>query len=92
MRIHWTAEARSDLVRLFEFLAPVNRQAAAQAVQSLRAAPARLLRDNPRLGPRLDDFAPREVRRLFVGDYELRYEIRGNTIIVVRLWHMRENR
>jgi plasmid stabilization system protein ParE len=69
-----------------------NRQAAARAVQSLRAAPARLFRDHPRLGSRLDDFAEREVRRLFVGDYELRYEIRGEVIIIVRLWHLRENR
>jgi len=41
---------------------------------------------------RVADFAPREVRRLFVGDCELRYEIQGEVIIVVRLWHTRENR
>ncbi len=92
MLVRWTAEARSDLARLYEFLAPINRRAAARAVQSLRAAPARLLRRNPRLGARLEDFAPREVRRLFVGDYELRYEIQGDAIIVVRLWHTREDR
>jgi plasmid stabilization system protein ParE len=91
MRIRWTAEARSDLVRLHEFLAAANRQAAAKAVQSLRAAPARL-RDHPRLGPRLLEFAPREVRRLIVGDYELRYEIVGDTTIVLNPWHTREDR
>jgi plasmid stabilization system protein ParE len=92
MRVRWTAAARSDLVRLYEFLTPVNRRAAAHAVQSLRAAPARLLRHNPRLGARVADLAPREVRRLFVGDYERRYEIHREMIIVVRLWHTRENR
>jgi plasmid stabilization system protein ParE len=92
MRVRWTAEARSDLVRLYDFLSPVNRQAAARAVQSLRAAPARLLRYNPRLGARVEGFAPREVRRLFVGDYELRYEIQDAMIIIVRLWHTREDR
>ena len=61
-------------------------------MRSLRAAPACLLRGNPRLDPRLEGFAPREVRRLFVGDYELRYEIQGEAIIVVRLWHTREDR
>ena len=91
MRVRWTAAARSDLVRLYEFMAPVSRPAAARTVQALQAASARLL-DHPRLGPRLDEFAPREVRRLFVGDYELRYEITGSTIIVVRLWHTREDR
>jgi plasmid stabilization system protein ParE len=92
MRIRWASEARSDLARLYKFLAPVNRQAAARAVQSLRAAPALRLRDHPRSGPRLEGFGRREVRRLFVGDYELRYEIRGDAIIVVRLWHTREDR
>ena len=91
MRVRWTAAARSDLVRLYEFLAPASRPAAARAVQALRAAPARLL-DHPRLGPRLNEFAPRRVHRLFVGDYELRYEIAASTIIVLRLWHVREDR
>jgi plasmid stabilization system protein ParE len=91
-RVRWTAAARSDLVRLYEFPAPVNRQAAARAVQSLGGAPARLLRHNPRLGARLDDFAPRDVRRLFVGDDELRHEIRSDAIIIVRLWHTKEDR
>jgi plasmid stabilization system protein ParE len=92
MRVRWTAEARSELVRLYEFLAPVNRRAAARAVQSLQSAPARLLRDNPRIGTRVAEFNPHEVRRLFVGDYELRYEILGEVIIIVRLWHTREDR
>ena len=81
-----------ELAGWYEFLAPKNRRAAARAVQSLRAAPVRLLRHNPRLGMRLDDFAPREVRRLFADDYELRYEIQGDAIIIVRLWHTKEDR
>jgi len=48
------------------------------------------LRDNTRIGPRLQEFTPREVRRLFVGDYELRYEIQR--VIVLRVWHTREDR
>ena len=92
MRVRWTAAARSDLVRIYQFLSPVNQLAAARAVQSLQAAPAQLLRQNPRLGGRLGEFAPREIRRLFVGNYELRYEIQHEVIIIVRLWHTREGR
>jgi plasmid stabilization system protein ParE len=92
MRIRWTAEARSDLVRLHGFLAPVNRLAAARAVRRLQTAPSRLLRDNPRLGVRLVQFAPREVRRLFVDAYEMRYEISDGTILITNLWHTREDR
>jgi plasmid stabilization system protein ParE len=92
MRIRWTVQARSDLVRLYEFLAPVNREAAVRAVQSPRTAPARLLQYNPRLGVRLEGFAPREIHRLFADDYELRYEIKSGEIIIVRLWHTRKDR
>lgn len=91
MTLKWTSKALSDLVRLHEFLAPVNPRAAAQTVQSLAAAPARL-RDNPRIGERLQEFEPREVRRILVGRYEMRYEIQGTDVYVLRLWHTREER
>ena len=35
---------------------------------------------------------PREVRRILVGHYEMRYEIRGSEIYILRLWHRREDR
>ncbi len=47
---------------------------------------------NPRIGEKLDEFVPREVRRILVGKYEIRYEIRESTIYVLRLWHTREDR
>jgi plasmid stabilization system protein ParE len=43
MELKWTPKAISDLARLHEFLAPVNKSAAARTVKSLAAAPARLL-------------------------------------------------
>lgn len=91
MRVKWTSKASANLVRLHDFLAAVNRETAVRVVQSLAAAPRRL-QEHPRLGERLDEFAPREVRRIIVGPYELRYEIRNDTIYVVRLWHTREER
>ncbi len=91
MELKWTSKALSDLARLYEFLAPVNQQAAARAVQTLTAAPTTLLR-NPRIGEQLFQFEPREVRKMIVSQYELRYEIQGSTIYVLRLWHTREER
>ena len=91
MKLRWTAAARSDLVRLHEFLAPLNPPAAARTVKALVAGAGRLLR-HPRLGERLDRYDPREVRRIVIGRYELRYEIRGAEIYVLRLWHTREDR
>ena len=91
MVLKWTSKAQSDLVRLFEFLSPVNRRAAARTVQTLTAAPARLL-EHPRIGEQLEEFEPREVRRILVGHYEMRYEIQESTIYILRIWHTRENR
>jgi len=91
MKILWTSKASSDLVRLHEHLKPVAPDAAARIVQELARAPGRLL-DYPRLGERLDAFDPREVRRIIVGNYEMRYEISQATIFILRLWHCRENR
>lgn len=91
MQLKWTSKALADLARLYEFLAPVNRTAAARTVQSLTGAPANLL-VNPRLGERLEEFEPREVRRLLVGRYEMRYEVQENSIYILRIWHTREDR
>jgi plasmid stabilization system protein ParE len=91
MQLEWTSKALSDLARLYDFLAPVNRRAAARTVHALVAAPRRLL-DHPRLGEKLEEFAPREVRRLLLGSYEIRYEVKESTISVLRLWHSREER
>lgn len=91
MKLEWTTKAVSDLGRLYAFLAPVNRQAAARTAQSLTSAPARLL-EQPRAGERLEEFDPRDVRRIPVGHYEIRYEIKRSTIYVLRLWHTREER
>ena len=91
MELQWTRSGLSDLSRLYEFLAAVNKGAAARTVQSLAKAPTRLLAD-PRLGEQLFEFSPREVRRIIVGKYEMRYELQGEYIYVLRLWHTRESR
>lgn len=91
MQLKWTKRAFSDLTRLHGFLASANPQAAARTVQSLTAAPARL-REQPQLGERLEEFAPRDVRRLLVGQYEMRYEIHTATVYILRLWRTREQR
>ena len=91
MVLKWTSKALSDLTRLYDFLLPVNKPAAVKAVRALVKAPDTLL-TNPRIGEQLFQFAPSEVRRILVGQYEMRYEIAGNTIYILRLWHTREHR
>lgn len=91
MELKWTSKALSDLARLYEFLAVVNRPAAARTVQRLTQA-ATVLLTNSRVGEQLFQFEPREVRRIVVGEYEIRYELLNSTVYVLRLWHTRENR
>jgi plasmid stabilization system protein ParE len=55
MELKWTSKALSDLARLYEFLAPVNKPAAARAVQALTKASTILL-TNPRIGEQLFQF------------------------------------
>ena len=91
MQLKWTDKALSDIARLYEFLAPVNKPAAIRAVQALTDAP-RILVTNPHIGEQLFQFEPREIRRLLVSQYELRYEVAGEIVYVLRLWHTREDR
>ncbi len=91
VRLKWKSKALGDLARLHSFLADVNPQAAARAVLTITNA-VKLLPDNPRLGLRLEEFSPEEVRRLIAGQYEIRYAIEGDTIFIVRLWSTREER
>lgn len=91
MALRWTSRGLSDLARLYDYLALVNQPAAARTVQQLTAAPVILL-SNPRLGERLEEFEPRDVRRILVGRYEMRYEIVDSTLYLLRVWHTREDR
>lgn len=89
--LKWSSKALADLARLYEFMAPVNKPAAARAVQALTKAPTTLL-SNPRMGEQLFQFEPHEVRRILVGEYEIRYQIQDSILYVLRLWHTREDR
>lgn len=91
INIHWTSKSASDIVRLYEFLAPVNKSAAVKIIQSISKAPDVLV-SHPRLGEKIEGFEPREVRRILVGDYEIRYEVQGDNIYILRVWHTREYR
>lgn len=90
-QISWTRHAIQDLDRLHAFLKMVSPAAAAKTVQALVKAP-NLLISNPRMGERLDVFEAREIRRLLVARYEIRYEISKDNLYILRIWHTREER
>lgn len=91
MGLRWTRHAMADLVRLHEFLAPVDPVAAARTSRAL-VTRVRRIPAHPRLGVPLSEFLPREVRRVVLGKYEIRYEIAGHDVYVLRIFHTREQR
>jgi hypothetical protein len=44
------------------------------------------------MGERLPGFGDREVRRVLVRGHEIRYEVSGANLVVLRIFHARENR
>jgi len=91
MALKWTLAADADLRRIHEFLEPVDPAAAVRAVQAVVARVRRIPRQ-PRLGERLQGFGDREVRRVLVRGYEIRYEVTGSDLYVLRIFHTREDR
>ena len=95
MKLAFSPQAVRDLQRLHYFISEKNPQAARRVARSLRIGIARL-RDNPQLGRRIrqapDQWAPEEMRDWVTGDYVARYLLLQDTIVVLRIWHGRENR
>ena len=91
MALRWTSAAYGDLKRVHEFLLPVNPAAAARSVRAV-VARVRRIPAQPRLGDKVSGFEPREVRRVLIQRYEVRYEVAGSHIIVLRVFHTREDR
>lgn len=82
-------------MRLRAFIAKHNPAAAERVAKRLIQGIERLLQ-HPRLGRRVtvapDQMAPEEIRDWPVGDYVVRYLITENRIIVLRVWHSKEQR
>ena len=91
MILSWTDRSLRDLERLYDFLFPVNPNAAIRIVRELSSAADKLLL-HPQIGLTLPQFRPLQVRRLLVGQYEIRYQITAQSIFILQVWHTREDR
>ena len=91
--IVWHARAVADLDRQREFLFEKNPTAAARAIKTISQGTV-LLEKAPKLGRPMTDGTKR--RELFMpfgsGSYVLRYYLTDDTVVLVRVWHSRENR
>ena len=88
-RLQFTASATRDLRRLRDFINEHDPAAAARVSQRLGRT-IRLLRDQPALGKAVEELP--DVRELVAGDYVVRYTVKGQAVVVLRVWHGRELR
>ena len=83
------------LKRLRAFVAQKNPAAARRISKHLREGIGRL-RQFPHMGRRVrqapDQWAPEEIRDWVVGDYVVRYLVLERQLVVLRLWHGKEDR
>ena len=91
MNVVWSAAAWADVGRIYAFLAEHDLDAADHVFDTLLDAPSRLL-DFPRRGSRISTLRKAEVRELRVGRYIVRYGLTQTEILILRIFHGRENR
>ncbi len=93
MKVLWLPEALADLERLYDFLQAKDAAAAERALGVIETGADRLLQ-YPRIGQPMDDDSER--RQLFLpfggGSYVLRYRLHRDSVVILRVWHSREDR
>ncbi len=94
-KIEWLPEAAEDVVRLRQFIKKESPDAAKKVGQRISSA-VNLLAKNPQAGMPSPDADCDEFRDLYApfgkGGYTVRYRIKQQTIVIVRIWHSREER
>ena len=89
MKVLFTHSAQRDLMRLRDFIAEENPQAAGQISGRLVTSTMRLS-DQPSMG--VDVESLRGIQDLIAGDYIVRYAVLEEEIYILRIWHGREDR
>jgi len=89
----WLPDAVKDVMRLRKFIQDKNPSAAQRAASKIKEG-VLILMSNPESGRPVDGLNSfREILIPFgAGNYVLRYREDNLTIVVVRVWHSRENR
>ena len=94
MKLVYSPEAVADLRRLHDFVAEKDLLAARRLSKSLRDG-IKHLKQFPQMGRRVrqsaDVWAPEEIRDWVTGTYIARYLLLDETIVILRVWHHKEN-
>jgi plasmid stabilization system protein ParE len=88
----WSPSARRDLIRLRDFVEPHNVRAAKRSSEKILKA-AKSILDNSAIGKTLNGRNDRELFTSFgKNGYILRYQIIEKNIVILKIWHSREDR
>jgi len=89
----WLPDAVKDVMRLREFIQDKNPSAAQRAASKIKEG-VLILISNPESGRPVDELSSfREILIPFgAGNYVLRYRKDNLKIVVVRVWHSKEER
>lgn len=89
----WLPDAITDLMRLRTFIQDKNPSAVQRSASKIKEG-ALTLMSNPESGRPVEGFS--SFREIFIpfgaGNYVLRYREDNVTIVVVRVWHSKEER
>jgi len=92
MKVSYSQEAIADLIRLREFIAIKNPQAAQKVATSIRKGISQL-KTFPYLGIEVEQAPnPEMIRDLIIGNYIARYLLHAKQIYILRVWHHKEKR
>jgi len=89
VNLQFTEQALDDLVRLREFIAEKN-PAAAQRISEQLIDHIQRLRDQPEIGRELETLPG--IREWIARDYVVHYLVLSNVLIVLQIWHGKEDR
>ena len=94
-QINWLPGALQDMARLRQLLKKENPSVVKKASQRILSA-VNLLIKSPEVGMPSPDEDCEVFRDLYApfgrGGYTIRYRIKQQTILIVRVWHSREER
>jgi len=91
MKLRFAPEAVDDLARLRAFIAEKNPAAAQRTARDVLLGLEKL-KAFPELGLRVQRAPdPDRIRDVFIGSYVVRYLVGDQDIVVLRVWHGKEN-
>lgn len=89
MKLLFTHSSQRDLVRLRDFIAENNPQAARQISRRLVTSINRLA-NQPEMGIDVEELPG--TQDLITGDYVVRYVVLEENLYILRIWHGKEDR